>query len=146
MQNFLYALVRQTQINLSCPGRAVIKPSAQYLPTGSVLGPLEPTESFTKRMGTQILLQSDHGSPFLHEPSDSECCQGVVRPFAATEQKMGFVGFYIRVVFVEGFLDFLIDHEDIGLPRLAFLDGDAVAQLCIKQMLHTKLSEDRLNS
>lgn len=124
----------------------MIEPSAEDFPTGSVFHALEPAEGLSKRVGSEVLLQSDHGSPFLDEPSDSESRQGIVLSLPAAEEKVVLVGFSVDVVFIERLLDFLVDYEDVGLPRLSFLDGDAIAQLCIKQVLYTKLSEDRLNS
>ena len=59
---------------------------------------------------------------------------------------MVFVGLNLRVVFVEGFLDFPVDHKDVGLPCFSFLDRDAVPELCIKQMLYTQLCEDCLHT
>ena len=146
MQNLFHAFVRNAEVAPSDTGRAVVETSTQDFPAGSVFHALEPAEGLPECMCSQVLLQSDHGSPFLHESGDSESRQGIVRPLPASEEEVVLVGFGVDVVFIERFLDFLVDYEDVGLPRLSFLDGDAVAQLCVEQMLDAKLSEDRLNS
>ena len=85
VENFLHALVRDAEVAPSDTGRAVVETSTQDFPAGSVFHALEPAEGLSKRVRSEVLLQSDHRSPFLHEPGDSECCQGVVRPLATAE-------------------------------------------------------------
>ena len=124
----------------------MVKTSTEDFPAGSVFHALEPAEGLPESMCSEVLLQSDHGPPFLHEPGDSESRQGIVLSLPAAEEKVILVGAGVFVVFIERLFNLLVDNEDVGLPCLSFLDGDAVAKLCIKQVLYTKLSEDRLNS
>ena len=124
----------------------MVKTSTEDFPAGSVFHALEPAEGLSKRVSSEVLLQSDHGPPFLHEPGDSESRQGIVLSLPATEEEVVLVGAGVFVVFIKRLFNLLVDNEDVGLPCLSFLDGDAVAKLCIKQVLYTKLSEDRLNS
>ena len=146
MQNLFHAFVRNAEVAPSDTGRAVVETSTQDFPAGSVFHALEPAEGLSKRVRSEVLLQSDHRSPFLHEPGDSESRQGIVLSLPATEEEVVLVGAGVFVVFIKRLFNLLVDNEDVGLPRLSFLDGDAVAKLCIKQVLYTKLSEDRLNS
>ena len=110
----------------------MIEASAENFPTGSVFHALEPAEDLSESMCSEVLLQPDPRSPFLHEPGDSESRQGIVLSLPAAEEKVVFVGAGVFVVFIERLFNLLVDNEDIGLPRLSFLDGDAVAKLCIK--------------
>ena len=146
VENFLHAFVGDPEVGASDAGRTVVETSAQDFPTGSVFHPLKPAEGLSERVSSKVLLQSDHGSPFLHKSGDSESRQGIVLSLPTAEEKVVLVGVGVDVVFIERLLDFLVDHEDVCLPRLSFLDGDTVAQLCVEQMLDTKLSEDRLHS
>ena len=113
----------------------MIVPLAEYLESHTIDRSLNVAEGLSECVGAEVAFQVDGSGPSLHELANGLRLQrfGSLSAF----EKILIVGWLDRIEIVpQRSVDRLVDHKDVVLAGLAFLDGDELTGLQVSNLLH----------
>jgi hypothetical protein len=118
----------------------MVIPVGEDFPTHAMLGPLDVSERLPESMSAIVSTEINRFRPFFYQAIDGWNEKGGF-PLPRREEKIIVIGIVVFEITPKGFMDRLIDHQDIIFPGLRFPDIDTVAFLQVANVLHLQAEE-----